>query len=210
MRQIITNIYTFDELSTKAKETAKQEFLETDMRVDDFRDYLEEDLKNLFPNSLLRAQFSLNSCQGDGLNVYGMLNIEDLRDCILCNVFGDLPDEYKNVLSEEDWKLICDYAEEADIRNIAIPMNMSRYNYSIAYQISFASEWLDRLDDAGIQNAEDLVSRFEKAVRNFFGYLNNYYEKAGYMYLTEISDEEFSDISSANEWEFYETGKLYA
>ena len=33
---------------------------------------------SLFPNSNLKVEYSLNYCQGDGLNIYGELNIKDI------------------------------------------------------------------------------------------------------------------------------------
>lgn len=62
-------VYSYAELSEESKGTAKQFYLDG-QEPETFQDIYEEDLKNLFPRSDLKIEFSLNGCQGDGLNIY--------------------------------------------------------------------------------------------------------------------------------------------
>ena len=61
------NTYDFSELNESAKERARQWYLDDDMRSSDWENEIEQDLMTMFPNSDLHIQFSLNSCQGDGV-----------------------------------------------------------------------------------------------------------------------------------------------
>ena len=67
------NTYDFSELNESAKERVRQWYLDDDMRSSDWENEIEQDLMIMFPNSDLHIQFSLNSCQGDGVNIYGNL-----------------------------------------------------------------------------------------------------------------------------------------
>ena len=69
------NTYDFSELNESAKERARQWYLDDDMRSSDWENEIEQDLMTMFPNSDLHIQFSLNSCQGDGVNIYGELAV---------------------------------------------------------------------------------------------------------------------------------------
>ena len=80
MQQLIKiyNVYSYSELSNEAKEKAKEDYLNDYCRSEALTEIYMEDLKNIFPNSDLKIQWSLNGCQGDGVNIYGNLNINDI------------------------------------------------------------------------------------------------------------------------------------
>ena len=82
------NTYDFSELNESAKERVRQWYLDDDMRSSDWENEIEQDLMIMFPNSDLHIQFSLNSCQGDGVNIYGELIPEDLVK--VKDFYGDL------------------------------------------------------------------------------------------------------------------------
>ena len=69
-------VYPFSELSEEAKEEAKRWYLNDETRCNDLTLYYESDIGCIFPNSDLNVQWSLNSCQGDGVNIYGSVNCE--------------------------------------------------------------------------------------------------------------------------------------
>lgn len=72
------NVYTYAELSEEAKEKANQWYLDDSLRNEIFSEIYTEDLKSLFPGSDLKMQYSLGYCQGDGLNIYGKLDLMDV------------------------------------------------------------------------------------------------------------------------------------
>lgn len=92
------NTYDFSELNESAKERARQWYLDDDMRSSDWENEIEQDLMTMFPNSDLHIQFSLNSCQGDGVNIYGELAPEELAK--VKDFYGDLA-----VLKDEPFEL---------------------------------------------------------------------------------------------------------
>lgn len=74
-------VYTFAELSESAKEKVRQWYLEG-QEAYIFQDDCEMWLGELFPNSELKVQFDLGYSQGDGLNVYGIMNLNDMYNQI--------------------------------------------------------------------------------------------------------------------------------
>ena len=74
------DVYTYDELSDEAKEKVKDEFLRVrqEYESDVFSDSCGTMLKELFPNSNLKIEYSLSYSQGDGFNTYGSLDVNDL------------------------------------------------------------------------------------------------------------------------------------
>ena len=69
MREIIKkfNVYQYSELSDEAKAKVRSWYIDDPFRAEELTDMINEDLKNLFPNSELKVEWSLSSCQGDGV-----------------------------------------------------------------------------------------------------------------------------------------------
>ena len=74
-------VYTFAELSESAKEKVRQWYLEGQEPYI-FSEDCEMWLSERFRNSELKVQYSLGYCQGDGLNIYGTLNLYDMYEQI--------------------------------------------------------------------------------------------------------------------------------
>lgn len=201
-------VFRFSELNAEAKEKVKEWFLEiSSSRTDDYEDCLKGNLNEMFPESRLGVEFSLNSCQGDGVNVYGTVSAKDIIDRIDNHKGGDLLAGYENVLSEKEKKRILHYAKECG--EIELPRNR-RYFYCMADYTSFSELWADDLDQCGYRNIDtEVIDKFEKMVISIFFKLCSAYEKEGYSYLYEISDEEMNYLSEANEWEYLEDGSLF-
>ena len=75
---ITYKIYEFSELSEDAKAKVKEWYLNNFYQNEEFSDMCKEELSHRFPKSDLKVQYSLSYCQGDGLNVYGTLNLKDV------------------------------------------------------------------------------------------------------------------------------------
>lgn len=71
-------IYEFSELSEDVKTKVKEWYLNNFYQNEEFSDMCKEELSHRFPKSDLKVQYSLSYCQGDGLNVYGTLNLKDV------------------------------------------------------------------------------------------------------------------------------------
>lgn len=203
---ITTNydVYKFNELSDDAKEKVKEWYLDGQEPFI-FTDDCENDLYNLFGKNNLKVQYSLGYCQGDGFNIYGSIDAESIFDCLKGHNGGTQLEQFENVLTDKEKKTILHYAEECG--EIELPMN-SRYCYSLADYIEIADPW--EYDLYGYKNVNvEALKKFEKLVRDIFGTLCRSYEKWGYEFFYEISDEDLEEICEANGYEFLENGKVF-
>ena len=200
------NIYKYNELSEEAKEAVKEWYLENQEPYF-FTDMCKEDLYNLFGKNNLDVQYSLASCQGDGLNIYGKINAKDIINCLNNHNGGAEFKEFEDMLTEDEKKIILAYAE--DCGEVKLPMN-NRYCYSLADYIDIVEDWIWELDNANYTNInEEALKKFEKLVREMFGKLCRTYEKWGYDYFYEISEEDLEEACVAYEWEFLEIGMIF-
>ena len=210
MRTVPINIYTYAELSDKAKEKANQWYLNDPFRNETFRDTYTEDLKNLFPNSDLKLQYSLTYCQGDGLNIYGTLDLTDIFKAIRDKAkYGTTFDHVRDVMREHEQKTIEAYMSVCG-RNIDLPYNDSRYAYCVSDKTDFASEWINELEYMQYKNIQvDTIRKMEKLVADIFVTLAGQYEKNGYEYFYEADEDEITEECEANGWEFLADGTFW-
>lgn len=200
------NIYTFNELSEEAKEKVKRWYLKC-QDAEIFSWECLEDLESLFGKNDLKVEYSLGYCQGDGFNIYGEIEAKAIFNCLENHNGGYQLERFENVLTEKEKKTILTYAEECG--KIQLPMN-GRYGYSLASRIDIAEDWEWQLETYSCYkniNVE-VLKKFETLVRNIFETLCDSYEKWGYEYFYEISDEDLAEFCEANEYEFYEDGKI--
>lgn len=199
------NVYNYSELSSKSKEVAESEVKECTMDVknDMLHDAILENLKCLFPNSRLKVQYSLSYCQGDGLNIYGELNTDDLLNYIQENENGKkiAADYY---FTELELKRIKHYLYQT-YYHIPVPENASRYSYDYSDRIDIAEDIkYILLNDLCYRNVDKgLIQDIENIVKDIFHGLNSYWENEGYEYLYNVTEDELND------YEFYENGKIY-
>mgnify|MGYP001161901848 CR=1 FL=1 len=194
------NIYEFQELCETAKEKVKQWWLDDETRNEDFQAFTEEYLKAEFPNSELKVQYSLNSCQGDGLNIFGDLDFYDM----LKKLSGYTEKEQRTL----------EFYFEHSTHVYTFEVN-SRYCYSckfidkkyIDYVLEDIVSELTYQDIANIN--KDLIKKFLDNMLDYFEILDKEREKDGYNYLYNIDDEEMEDICSVNEYKFLEDGTFY-
>ena len=76
------NLYEYNELEEKAKERAKENFLETRCEFDSdiFTEIAMEIVGNYFQfTDRLEIQYSLSWCQGDGVNIYGKFDLQNVE-----------------------------------------------------------------------------------------------------------------------------------
>lgn len=202
------NIYKYEELSEEAKEKVKQWYLNDEFRTDNFEEITLEGLYELFKNSKPKVQFSLNFCQGDGLNIYGKFNLMDIFNAIRNPKNKELFKQYNDEFSEHEQKTIEGYMEVCG-REIELPYN-SHYCYCVANEIDFADEWIENLQYYDYKNIDvKTIEKMESLIIEMFETLSARYEKIGYDYLYEVDEEEVKDMCEANEWEFLKDGTLY-
>lgn len=203
-------VYNFSELSEDAKEKAKQWYLDDDFRPQEFENIYTEDLYYLFNNSDLKMQFSLSYCQGDGLNIYGKLDLMDVFSVIRdTDHSGEQFKQYKDLFSEHEQKTIEAYMEACG-REIELPYNR-HYCYCVDDRVDFADEWIEILEYCRYKNIQiDTIRKMEKLVGRIFENLSATYEKYGYDYFYNADDEVVNEACEANGWRFLEDGTFFA
>lgn len=204
------NVYTYTELSEEAKEKVNKWCLDNPCRNEIFSDIYTKDLKYLFPRSDLKMQYSLSYCQGDGLNIYGELDLMDIfkavRDKSYC---GNTFKPYWDYMTEHEQKTIETYMEVCG-KNIELPYNNGHYDYCVSDKTDFAEEWIDELEYQQYKNIQvDTIRKMEKLVADMFVMLSRQYEEYGYKYFYEADEEEITETCEANGWEFLEDGTFY-
>lgn len=197
-------VYKYGELTEDAKEKVKAWYLEGQEPFI-FTEDCKMDLENLFGENDLDVQYSLGYCQGDGFNIYGKVCAESILKCLEKHNGGTQLAEFEDVLTEKEKKTILHYASECGA--IELPMN-HRYCYSLADYIDIADDWEYKLVDYKNLNTE-VLKKFEKLVREIFETLCGSYEKWGYEYFYEISEEDLEEMCEANGYEFLEDGTVF-
>ena len=198
------DIYKYNELSDSAKEKVKAWYLEGQEPFI-FTEDCKQDLYNLFGDNDLDVQYSLAYCQGDGFNIYGKIDAENIFNCLEKHNGGVQLAKFENKLTDKEKRTILNYARECG--EIEIPMNR-HYCYSMSDYIDIAEDWEYKLVDYKNINTEAL-KKFEKLVKGIFRTLCNSYEKWGYEYFYEISEEDLEEMCEVNEWEFLEDGTIF-
>lgn len=205
------NVYTYPELSEEAKEKVNQWYLDDPCRNETFSEMYMEDIKNLFHGSDLKMQYSLGYCQGDGLNIYGELDLMDVFKTIHDKSYcGETFKDFWNTMTEHEQKTIEAYMEVCG-RSVALPYNNGHYNYCVSDKTDFAEEWIEELEYQQYKNIQvDTIRKMEKLVTDMFVMLSKQYEEYGYKYFYETDEEEVTETCEANGWEFLEDGTFYA
>lgn len=184
------NLYEYNELSEKAKERAKQDFLETRCEIDGdmFTEIAMEIVGNYFQfTDGLEIQYSLASCQGDGVNIYGKFDLQNVEGL--------------------EWLKL-------EVDNFELKQNY-RYCYSLKSQTEtetvdeIISEF-ERASDREIKDwqvmeirkmVETVFEKLEKAEREI--------EKYGYDFFYEVSDEEMAEYADSCEVLYLADGTEY-
>lgn len=200
-------VYKYNELSEDAKQKAREWYLEG-REPFIFTEDCENDLYNLFGKNNLKVQYSLSYCQGDGFNIYGSIDAESIFNCLEKHNGGTQLERFENMLTDREKRTILHYAGECG--DIELPMN-NRYCYSLANYIDIVEDWIWRLENySGYSNINiEALEKFESLVRNIFDKLCDSYEKWGYEYFYEISEEDLDEMCEVNGYEFLEDGTIF-
>lgn len=198
------DVFTFEELSDQAKETAKDRVRDDILhwRGEDnsiFTEDCENAIAELFPNSSLNVQYSLASCQGDGFNTYGKLKANDLLNVDL-SLYPLNGSSIKPLSDKEAIKAVCD---KADLYDIDLDENR-HYCYSLADRIEVVPDYDVELTDDEI----GLLNELEQFARSVMGRINRQFEDDGYKWFYEVTDEDIADEIGMRDYEFTEDGEI--
>lgn len=204
-----TNLYKYDELNVDAQEKVKQWYLDNFCEPAVFSDMVTEDLEVIFGKNDLDVEYSLGYCQGDGLNIYGNISVNQILDAAEKNENGiSLLDDFNKMLSEKDKKAVREYANYYHMAHV--PENNTRYSYCISDQIDYACDCEIELERVGIKNIDTIaLVNFNDALIHLFKELCNMYEEMGYDYFYNVEEDYLSNECDNNGWWFTEDGELY-
>lgn len=190
MRQVTRNIYTYSELSAKAKQAALDWFHRGMMNGrNEYADRVTESFTNGLEErglSTLKCHWSLSYCQGDGVAFYGRID----------------PTEFARVDSGFAALYATVTAVDPDvILNIESSATSSHYNRYKTMAVS--------VDHDSDKDAVDLACHgLHEYVTAYLRDLSKQFERDGYEEIEFMDSEEyFIDACDANKWEFYRNGK---
>lgn len=199
------NVYSYDELDETAKEKVKEWYLSCQEPYI-FTDSCKYDLETLFPESTLDVQYSLSSCQGDGFNIYGKLNLNDVFNILENGTAPNIVEDFKP-FTEKEKRTLRFYNNYCDI---ILPENDTRYSYCVIDYIDLFIDWEHELEYQCIRNInKETIQKLENAIIRIFSNLCEQYEKDGYSFFYEISDKDMIETCEANGYTFLEDGTIF-
>lgn len=189
----IEKVYDFDELSESAKENARRNYLENFHEVFMFSEDCQEILKTDFPHSDLKVEYSLSYCQGDGLNVYGEIAIQDAILFVTEN-----KEECNKVFTRKERRFLSWLVNQ---HITAINRSNSHYNYytSKAEDIRYYIE-LELEGNYYRDIPYETINKFANLFDDYFKKYCKNLEDDGYNWFYEVEDAEIKEVWDANEY----------
>lgn len=172
------NLYEYNELEKSAKEKAKEQYLNMRSVFDEniFTQNSMEIIKDYFQfTDGLKVQYSLASCQGDGVNIYGKFDLQNVEGL--------------------EWLKL-------EVDNFELKQNY-RYCYSLKSQTETETvdEIISEFERASDREIKDWqVMEIIKMVETVFEKLEKAeqeIEKYGYNFFYEVSDEEMAEYADS-------------
>lgn len=181
MKEITIIGYKYNELAEQVQRNLKEEIVHSWEYMDDFDSELQDVIYDNFPNSDIRIQWSFESCQGDGVNLYGVL---DYRDAI------EFIRKMQRNKFEEDFTKIVKFC---DI-DFKLPENPN-YAYCYINRADLAEnliyEYEAITDEDPPEDWQTTAKRFETVLKDCIEDFCKEIEKYGYDYFSanHIDDE---------------------
>lgn len=201
------NVYRFEELNEEAKEVVKQWYLDG-QDSSNFSDILKYELDLFFPNSELNANYSLNYCQGDGVNIHGIISLKDVLEFSTLHQLNEFYPKMKEVFTEKEIKTLNFYFKQISDSTIELPQTRGyACSAAMAYVEPSLIESLeyDKIRDIN----KKLIKKFEKFFIESLMILTKEFEERGYDFFYEISKEDLQEYCESNDYWFYENGEFY-
>lgn len=180
------NLYEYNELEKSAKEKAKEQYLNMRSVFDEdiFTQDSMEIIKDYFQfTDGLKIQYSLASCQGDGVNIYGKLDLQNVEGL-----------EWLK-LKVDSFELKQNYSLKSQTKMETVDEIISEFERASDREIK---DW----QVIEIRKmVETVFEKLEKAEREI--------EEYGYDFFYEVSDEEMAEYAEANEVLYMDDGTEY-
>lgn len=184
------NLYEYNELEEQAKEKAKEQFLEVRREIDGnmFTETAMEIIGNYFQfTDGLKIQYSLSSCQGDGVNIYGKFDLQNVEGLEWLKTEVDSFE-----LVENRWYY---YSLKSQTENQTVDEIISEFEYNSGNDIA---EWQVMEVRKMVESVFEKLREAEKEIEDY-----------GYKFFYEVSDEEIEEDANANGILYLEDGTQY-
>lgn len=184
------NLYEYNELDEKAKEQAKQDFLEIRCELDGdmFTEIAMEIVGNYFQfTDGLEIQYSLASCQGDGVNIYGKFDLQNVEG------LEWLKSEVDSFELKQNY-IYC-YSLKSQTETETVDEIISEFEHVSDKEIADWQVMEIR------KMVETVFEKLKKAEREI--------EEYGYEFFYEVSDEEMAEYSDSCEVLYLVDGTQY-
>lgn len=201
------NVYRFEELNEEAKEVVKQWYLDG-QDSSNFNDILKYELDLFFPNSELNASYSLNYCQGDGVNIHGIISLKDVLEFSTLHQLNEFYPKMKEVFTEKEIKTLNFYFKQISDSTIELPRTRG---YACSAVMAYVeANLIESLEYDKIRDInKKLIKKFEKFFIESLMILTKEFEERGYDFFYEISKEDLQEYCESNDYWFYENGEFY-
>lgn len=201
------NVYRFEELNEEAKEVVKQWYLDG-QDSSNFNDILKYELDLFFPNSELNASYSLNYCQGDGVNIHGIISLKDVLEFSTLHQLNEFYPKMKEVFTEKEIKTLNFYFKQISDSTIELPQTRG---YACSAVMAYVeANLIESLEYDKIRDInKKLIKKFEKFFIESLMILTKEFEEKGYDFFYEISKEDLQEYCESNDYWFYENGEFY-
>ncbi len=185
-----TKVYKFKELSKDVKEEIIQKWHDNDEYA-----FLEGDLYENLKDmdkyfSSTKLQYSLSSCQGDGLSFSGEFNLLKFLN-------------YRTKLKKSVKRAICEI-----IYKVHSTGNTGHYCYAHTTDIDYDDNY------AGDKKVDRLYKLFEEKIlpkiQNYYMGICKQLEDLGYKIINyRMDNEDFSEMAESNGYEYTKNGEIY-
>lgn len=197
MRTIETKVFTFDELSDDAKQTAIEQIRNQENSIDlySFKEQCEDIIANNGFTGGIELQYSLSYSQGDGLS-------------FSCDRYDFLEDIFLELLGKGKERTAKTLAENT---TFVCKSNNNRYCFASKSDIDmYLENWTSSINTTDTDNIDKVITAALEVVQNKYLKLCKELEDAGYDEIEyQDSDEFIIETIEANEYEFTEEGKMF-
>lgn len=174
MKEITIIGYKYNELAKKIQQNLKEKIVSSWEYMDDFNWKIQDIIDNDFPNSDIKVQWSLNYCQGDGVNLYGVLDHRDAIEFVKKIQPDKMEDDFIRIVK------LCDI-------DFKLPKN-PRYAYCYASNADIAIDLINTCEaiagEVPSESWQAVAQRFEAVLIDCLEDFCKEMENYGYEYFT--------------------------
>jgi hypothetical protein len=191
MKQLVKEItaYRYNELEEYAQEKAKENYLAEERLPEFFSEDLIYELQEQFGLGNLQTYYSLSNNQGDGLCLYGKISHTELFENDKFKKIAFKGIHYKQIQSVKDELQGIDFEHRSNYYHLHT-VNIESHEYNLT------------------SKQANIVERIINNVKSWYASFCRDWEKRGYAYFYEISDEDMQEICDANDYLFTARGRF--